>query len=182
MPVWYEFLTWWANEENAKSVQSLLTSMLFWLMCIVWTLVLLYDSYRQSVLVMVTIPLSLIWVFFWLTLFWQPLSFPWLIWLVALFWIVVRNWIILFDKINLNLSENVEFKEAIAEAWMSRLEPVLLTSICTVLGMIPLTLSNPTWTSLWLSIIFWLSVSTIFTLLVLPTLFYLVFRKKYKSL
>lgn len=182
LPAWYEFLTWWENEENAKSVQSLLVSMVFWLMCIVWTLVLLYDSYRQSVLVMVTIPLSLIWVFFGLTLFGQPLSFPGLIWLVALFWIVVRNWIILFDKINLNLSENIEFREAIAEAWMSRLEPVLLTSICTVLGMIPLTLSNPTWTSLWLSIIFWLSVSTIFTLLVLPTLFYLVFRKKYKAL
>jgi multidrug efflux pump subunit AcrB len=56
----------------------------------------------------------------------------------------------------------------------------LLTSICTVLWMIPLTLSNPTWTSLWLSIIFWLTTSTFLTLLVLPSLFYLVFKKNTK--
>lgn len=179
LPSWYRFDTWWANEENAKSVQSLLVSMMFWLIAIVWILVLLYNSYKQAVLVMVTIPLSLIWVFYWLTIFGQPLSFPWLIWLVALFWIVVRNWIILFDKINQNLEEKIPFKEAIIDAWMSRLEPVFLTSICTVLGMIPITLSNPTWTSLWLSIIFWLSTSTIFTLLVLPSLYYIVFKKKY---
>lgn len=179
LPIWYKFITGWANEENAKSVQSLLISMMFGMIFIVATLVLLYNSYKQAVLVMVTIPLSLIWVFYWLTLFGQPLSFPGLIWLVALFWIVVRNWIILFDKINQNLEEQIPFKEAIIDAWMSRLEPVLLTSVCTVLGMIPLTLSNPTWTSLWLSIIFWLSVSTLFTLLVLPSLYYIVFKKKY---
>lgn len=179
LPSWYKFITGWVNQENAKSIQSLLISMVFGMIFIVATLVLLYDSYIQSVLVMVTIPLSLIWVFYWLTLFGQPLSFPWLIWLVALFWIVVRNWIILFDKINQNIKEKISFKESVVDAWMSRLEPVLLTSICTVLGMIPLTLSNPTWTSLWLSIIFWLSVSTLFTLLVLPSLYYIVFKKKY---
>lgn len=179
LPAGYKFITWGANEENQKSIMSLLISMVFGMIFIVATLVLLYDSYRQAVLVMVTIPLSLIWVFYWLTLFGQPLSFPWLIGLVALFWIVVRNGIILFDKINQNLEEDIPFKEAIVDAWMSRLEPVLLTSICTVLGMIPLTLSNPTWTSLGLSIIFWLSVSTLFTLLVLPSLYYIVFKKKY---
>lgn len=179
LPSGYKFMTGWANEENAKSVQSLLIAMIFGMMFIVATLVLLYDSYRQAVLVMVTIPLSLIWVFYGLTLFGQPLSFPGLIWLVALFGIVVRNWIILFDKINQNIEEKIEFKEAILDAWRSRLEPVFLTSVCTVLGMIPLTLSNPTWTSLGLSIIFWLSVSTVFTLLVLPSLYYVVFRKKY---
>lgn len=179
LPADYEFITGGANEENAKSVQSLLVALIFWMIFIVATLILLYDSFRQSVLVLLTIPLSLIWVFFWLTLFNQPLSFPGLIWLVALFWIVVRNWIILFDKINQNLKENIPFNESIIDAWVSRLEPVLLTSICTILGMIPLTLSNPTWTSLWLSIIFWLAASTFLTLLVLPSLFYLVFRKKY---
>jgi multidrug efflux pump subunit AcrB len=65
---------------------------------------------------------------------------------------------------------------------MSRLEPVMLTSICTVLWMIPLTLSNPIWTSLGLSIICWLSISTMFTLVILPSLYYTVFRKKYEKL
>jgi multidrug efflux pump subunit AcrB len=179
LPSGYKFITGWVNEENKKSVNSLLVSLVFGMIFIIATLVLLYDSFRQSVLVLVTIPLSLIWVFYWLTIFMQPLSFPGLIWLVALFGIVVRNWIILFDKINQNLEENIPFKESIIDAWISRLEPVFLTSICTVLGMIPLTLTNPTWTSLWLSIIFWLSFSTFLTLLVLPSLYYMVFKKKY---
>lgn len=179
IPTWYKFITWWMNEEMNKWVSSLLTSMMFWMMLIIALLILLYNSFWQAFLVMITIPLSLIWVFIWLTLFGEPLSFPWLIWMVALFWIVVRNWIILFDKINQNLDEGIEFKEAIIDAWMSRLEPVLLTSICTVLWMIPLTLSNPMWTSLWLSIICWLTVSTVFTLVVLPSLYYIAFRKRY---
>lgn len=179
LPTWYKFVTWWMNEEMAKWVSSLLTSMMFWMILIIALLVLLYNSFGQVFLVMLTIPLSLIWVFIWLTLFGQPLSFPWLIGMVALFWIVVRNGIILFDKINQNLDEWVSFMEAIIDAWMSRLEPVLLTSICTVLWMIPLTLSNPMWTSLWLSIICWLTVSTIFTLVVLPSSYYIVFRKRY---
>lgn len=180
MPVWYEWVVGWSNEESAKSVASLMTSMIFWIFFIIITLVVLFDSYKQSILVLTTIPLSLIWVFVWLVLFGQPLSFPGLIWLVALFWIVVRNWIILFDKINANIKEDIEFKESIIDAVKTRLEPVFLTSICTVLWMIPLTLSNPTWTSLGLSIIFGLTVSTFFTLIVLPTLYFIFIKDKSK--
>ncbi|MDD5377468.1 MAG: efflux RND transporter permease subunit [Candidatus Gracilibacteria bacterium] len=178
IPAGYEFSTGGANEENAKSVQSLLIAMVFGMFFIVATLVILFDSYKQSVIVLVTIPLSLIGVFYGLTLFGQALSFPGLIGLVALFGIVVRNGIILFDKINLNRREGISFRESVIDGGKSRLEPVFLTSVCTVLGMIPLTLSNPTWTSLGLSIIFGLSVSTIFTLLVLPALYFLVVKEK----
>ena len=176
LPAGYEFITGGANEENAKSVQSLLVAMVFGLLFIVATLVILFDSYKQSIIVLVTIPLSLIGVFYGLMLFGQSLSFPGLIGLVALFGIVVRNGIILFDKINLNRREGIPFRESVIDGGKSRLEPVFLTSVCTVLGMIPLTLSNPTWTSLGLSIIFGLSVSTVFTLLVLPALYFLLIK------
>lgn len=76
LPAGYEFITGGANEENAKSVQSLLVAMVFGLLFIVATLVILFDSYKQSVMVLTTIPLSLIGVFYGLTLFGQPLSFP----------------------------------------------------------------------------------------------------------
>ncbi|MDD2486876.1 MAG: efflux RND transporter permease subunit [Candidatus Gracilibacteria bacterium] len=181
MPVGYEGIVGGSNEESAKSVTSLMTSMIFGIFFIIITLVVLFDSYKQSILVLTTIPLSLIGVFVGLVLFGQPLSFPGLIGLVALFGIVVRNGIILFDKINANIKEGIEFKESIIDAVKTRLEPVFLTSICTVLGMIPLTLSNPTWTSLGLSIIFGLTVSTFFTLIVLPTLYYVFLEKKYNK-
>ncbi len=178
IPSGYELIVGWANEESQKSAESLLIAMVYWMFFIVVTLVILYDSFKQSFLVLMTIPLSLIWVFYGLTLFNQPLSFPWLVWLVALFWIVVRNWIILFDKINVNIKEGIEFKESIIDAVKTRLEPVFLTSFCTVFGMIPLTLSNPMWTSLGLSIIFGLIASTAFTLLVLPALYFMFVKKE----
>jgi len=181
MPAGYGFIDGWQAKEMADSVASLWVSMMFGMMLIVALLILLYNSYRQAVLVMVTIPLSLIGVFYGLSLLQYPLSFPGMIGMVALFWIVVRNGIILFDKINQNIDEKIPLREAIVDAGVSRLEPVLLTSICTVLGMIPLTISNPTWTGLGLAIMCGLSVSTIFTLLVLPTLYFSVFEKKYKD-
>lgn len=179
MPAWYEFITGWIARDMEESVRNLLVAMTFGLIMIVGLLVLLYDSYREAFLVMITIPLSLIWVFYGFAIMWVDLSFPWMIWLVALFGIVVRNGIILFDKINQNLDQELEFREAILDAGVSRLEPVLLTSIVTVLGMIPLSLSNPMWFGLGMSIIFGLSISTFFTLLVLPTSYFMVFRKKY---
>jgi len=179
MPSGYGFLEWGQAQEMADSISSLWISMIFGMMLIVALLILLYNSYRQAVLVMITIPLSLIGVFYGLSLLQYPLSFPGMIGMVALFGIVVRNGIILFDKINQNLDEHIPMREAIVDAGVSRLEPVLLTSVCTVLGMIPLTLSNPTWTGLGLAIMCGLSVSTIFTLLVLPTLYFSVFKRKY---
>jgi len=179
LPDGYEFITWWSNETSSESMDWLFTTMIYGLIAVIWLLILLYDSYKQAILVMITIPLSLIWVFYWLTIFNVSLSFPWMIWIVALFWIVIRNWIILFDQINSNLKEKIDFKESIIEAWMSRLEPVFLTSICTALWMLPLTISTPDRRALWLAIICWLITSTIFTLLALPSLYYMVFKKKY---
>lgn len=173
LPSGYEFITGGANEENQKSVQSLFVAMIFGMLFVIATLVVLYDSYRQALIVLVTIPFSLIGVFWGLTLFGQPLSFPGLIGLVALFGIVVRNGIIFFDKINQNRAEGFSVHDSIVDAGRTRLEPEVLTSICTILGMMPLTFSNPTWTSLGLSIMFGLAASTLLTLRVLPGLYFL---------
>lgn len=85
LPVGYEFTIGGVNEENAKSVQSLMIAMMGGLILIVGTIVLQFNSYKQSLLVLVPIPLSLIGVFIGLTLANVTLSFPSLIGLVALF-------------------------------------------------------------------------------------------------
>ena len=173
----YSFIVGGSADANAKSIQSLIVAVAFGMLLIITTLVTLFNSYKQSLIVLVTIPLSLIGVFVGLVVFGQPISFPGLIGCVALFGMVIRNGIILFDKINLNLREKIPLKESVIDAGKTRLEPVVLTSVCTILGMVPLTISNPQWTSLGLSIIFGLTVSTFFTLFVLPTLYYVGFRK-----
>ena len=101
--------------------------------------------------------------------------------ILALFGIVVKNAVIIVDKINLNLKVGIPFKEAIIDASKSRLEAIFLTSICTIIGMIPITLSNETWQGLGASLIFGLSTSTFLTLAVIPTLFYITMKGKQKS-
>jgi len=182
LPDGYKFIIGGSNEQSNESIMSLFTSMQFGMLLILATLIVLFDSFRQSFLVMMTIPLSLIGVFVGLALFNQPLSFPGMIGMVALFGIVVRNGIILFDKINMNRNQDIGFEQSIIDGGKSRLEPILLTSLCTIVGIIPITFTNPTWTSLGLAIIFGLLFSTFSTLLTLPVLYSLLVPKKWKKL
>jgi multidrug efflux pump subunit AcrB len=127
--------------------------------------------------VLTTIPFAFIGVFPGLALVGQPLSFPGIIGVVALVGIVVNNAIILIDRTNRARRSGEQIFEAVLHATTSRLEPILLTTITTVVGMLPITLSNPLWGPLGYAIIFGLSFSTILTLLVIPIL-YLKFAEK----
>ena len=100
---------------------------------------------------------------------------PFAIWFIALTWIVVNNAIILIDKINSNLSKWVDWVEAVAESWKSRLRPILLTTLTTLFGILPLALEDEFWAWLWFTIIFWLLFSSVMTLYVTPSLYYSLF-------
>jgi len=106
-----------------------------------------------------------------------PFSFPVFVGIVALAGIVVNNAIILIDRINRNIAGGMEKREAILEAGGARFQPILLTSITTIAGILPLTLSDPTWGPLGFTIICGLAFSTILTLIVVPGL-YMRFAKK----
>jgi multidrug efflux pump subunit AcrB len=75
------------------------------------------------------------------------------------------------DKINLNIRSGIPFMEAIVDAGKSRMEAIVITSICTIFGILPVTLSNAVWTALGSAIIFGLMLSSFLTLFVVPTLF-----------
>jgi multidrug efflux pump subunit AcrB len=94
---------------------------------------------------------------------------------------VVNNAIILIDSINGNREEGFEISEAIERSANERLQPILLTTLSTVLAMIPLALSDPTWAPLAFSIIFGLSFSTVSTLFVVPVLYQKFMQKEYFS-
>lgn len=166
------------NEENAKSVQSILQAMLIAAALIITALVIQFNSFRKALLVLVTLPLALIGVFIGLALFQIPLSFPGLIGILALFGIVVKNAIILVDKINLNLKTGIPFAESVLDAGKSRIEAIVITSLCTILGILPVTLSNDTWRALGSAVIFGLVFSSFLTLFIIPTLYTLIARKE----
>jgi multidrug efflux pump subunit AcrB len=154
----------------------MLIAMAVGLVLIAALLIWQFGSFKQPFYVLVTVPLALIGVLPGLGLVGQPLSFPGLIGIVALTGIVVNNAIILIDRININRENGMVKREAVRDAAQSRLQPILLTTLTTVTGLMPLAISSATWGPLGYSIIFGLSFSTVLTLLVVPLL-YLRFEK-----
>jgi len=168
----YEWKTGGVNEENAKSVQSILQAMGLSAILILVTMVVQFQSFRQALIVLIVIPLAVSSVFLAFALTGVPLSFPALIGILSLFGIVVTNSMFIVDKINLNLKEKMEFNEAIADAGASRLEPIILTKLSTVLGLLPITLSQPLWQGLGGAIISGLLVASTIMLLFIPILYF----------
>lgn len=166
------------NEQNQESVESILRAMIIAGLLIVATMIIQFNSLRQSFIVLVTLPLALIGVFVGLGIFGVPLSFPGLIGILALFGIVVKNAIILIDKINLNIRSGIGFDEAIVDAGKSRIEAIFITSICTIFGIVPITLSNELWRALGSAVIFGLSLSSFLTLFIVPVLFATLMRHR----
>jgi len=159
------------NEQNQESVMSIIRAMLIAMILIVATLIIQFNSFKKAFIVLATIPLALIGVFFGMGIFGVSLSFPGLIGVLALFGIVVKNAIILMDKINLNIKSGIPFYDSVIDAGKSRMEAIFITSICTIFGILPITLSNEMWRSLGSAVIFGLSLSSFLTLFLVPTLF-----------
>ncbi|EKE11400.1 MAG: acriflavin resistance protein [uncultured bacterium] len=178
LPEGYEITYGGENEENTESVLSIIRAMAVAALLIISTLVIQFNSFKKTFIVLVTLPLALIGVFIGMAILNVSLSFPGLIGILALFGIVVKNAIILIDKINLNIKTGIPFEEAILDAGKSRLEAIFITSIVTIAGIIPITLSNETWTALGSVVIFGLSISSFFTLFIVPTLYMTIIKKE----
>jgi multidrug efflux pump subunit AcrB len=178
LPNGYAWKTGGVNEENAKSVQSIIQAMGVAFVLILVTMVIQFGSFRQAFIALVVIPLAVSSVFFVFALTGTPLSFPALIGILALFGIIVTNSMFIIDKINLNRKNGMPFKESIADAGSSRLEPIVLTKLCTVLGLLPITLSEPLWRGLGGAIISGVLLASTFMLLFIPVVYYSFFAKE----
>ena len=164
------------NEDVQESFSDMLRAMILSIILIAGLMVLQFKSFRQSLLIVVTIPFSLVGVFPGLLLMGQSISFPGVIGIVALVGIVVNNAIILIDRINNNVYEGMDIDSAIIDAGVSRIDPIILTTITTVFGILPLAISQPIWASLGYAIIYGLLFSTVITLVVIPMIYARMYR------
>lgn len=176
LPNGYAWKTGGVNEENTKSVQSILQAMVISLVLILVTMVVEFKSFRQALMALLLIPLSIPGVFYVFALAGIPLSFPALIGILALFGIIVTHAIVVIEKINDNRKEGLPLKEAIIDAAGNRLEPVLLTSLATIVGLIPITIADPLWRGLGGAIIAGLMFSGLIKLFFVPIVYYAWFR------
>ncbi len=180
LPTDYQLQTGGVNKENEASVTSIFQAMLLSALLILATLVIQLKSFRKAFIVMSVIPVAISGVFFNFAIFKISLSFPSLIGILSLFGIVVNNSILIVEKINQNLDIGLEFLDSILDACRTRLEPILLTTLTTIFGLIPITLSDPMWQGLGGSIIAGLSFSGILLLFFIPVLFYILFNNDKK--
>lgn len=136
-------------------------------------LVLEFNSFRQSFYLLLIIPLSLIGVMAGLALTQSPLSFPSMLGVIALAGVIINHGIILMDSVMriARTSEGKSLTDVVIEASASRLRPIILTTVTTVVGMIPLSFASSLWGPLAFSIMFGLAFSIVLTLVIIPILY-----------
>ena len=161
------------TEETTEAFKEMLLSLLVGLVLIIAILVLQFNSYRQVTFIVIIIPLSLIGVFVGLAISGKALSFPSIMGFIALSGIVVNNSIILIDTMNQLRKENPnrDIDDVVIEGATTRLRPILLTTITTVVGIFPLTYASELWGPLAYAVMFGLSFAVIVTLVLVPVLY-----------
>lgn len=146
-------------------------------------LVLTFNSIRYSLYLLSAVPLSLIGVFGGLALMREPLSFTSLLGVVALAGVIINHAIILMDSLIVYRDKitTEPLLEAVVTASVTRLRPIFLTTITTVVGMIPLARISDFWSPLAYAIMYGLTFAMILTLILIPTLFYRNEKKKLEA-
>ena len=168
------------DEELRKNRTEMGLVMQISLALICLTMVLQFKSVIKSVVVMLTVPLGIIGAVLGLAVTRSPLGFMALLAIVSLAGVMVSHIIVLSDYIEHARAKGLPLEEALMQAGLARLRPVLVTVLATVGGLIPLFLTGGAlWHPLTAVHIFGLLFATVLTLVMLPTLYY-VFCAKLK--
>ncbi len=138
-----------------------------------------FNSFIKVGIILITIPLAFAGVPIGLLLTNTTFGFTAILGVLTLIGIVVNNAIVLLDLIQKNLDKTMEFNQAIINAVQRRARPILLTTITTVAGLLPLVVTKSTlWPPLAWTIISGLLVSTFMSLLVVPAMYRLLLKRK----
>lgn len=125
------------NEDTTESMQSLIRAFGAAAVIILALLIITFGSFSQPFLVLLSIPMGFAGTILGLFLHGMPLSFMAMLGMIALAGVIVNNSIVVIDFYNNLIKEGREWQEAIVEAASLRLRPVILTSVTTVLGLMP---------------------------------------------
>lgn len=163
------------NEDRDQAFASLWRALFVGVALIIAVMTLQFNSLRQPLIIIVTIPLSVVGVITGLLITGNPFGFAAFLGIVALAGIVVNDAIVLVTFTNQLRAEGIDKFEAARMAARRRLRPVLLTTVSTISGLLPLSLgfagSGEFWAPIGWSIIFGLSSATVLTLIVIPCIY-----------
>ena len=162
-------------EDQQESFSSLIMLLLLSLMLVYIVMAAQFESFKMPFIIMMAIPFAFTGVVLALLMTNTPLSIVAALGAVMLVGIVTKNGIVLIDFINLMRERGVPLYEAIARSCHSRLRPVLMTSLTTILGMVPMALStgegSETWRPMGIAVIGGMVFSTIITMIIVPAIY-----------
>ena len=139
-----------------------------------------FGSYLTPLIIMAPIPLTIIGVMPGHALLGAQYTATSMIGMIALAGIIVRNSILLVDFIHVQVAAGMAFKEAVVSSAITRAQPIALTGLAAMMGAFFI-LDDPIFNGLAISLIFGIFVSTLLTLVVIPLLYFMAYRKKYTA-
>jgi len=174
LPLQYKIETGGMYEESAISSASVFAVVPLMIVLMLTTMMVMLGSFRRLAMVVAVLPLGLIGVVLSLLLFNRPLGFVAILGVLALIGMIAKNTVILIVQIETDRAEGKNVLEAVLASATSRLRPMVLTAISTVLGLLPIA---PTvfWGPMAFAIMGGLLVATLLTLIFLPALYVTVF-------
>jgi multidrug efflux pump subunit AcrB len=197
----YEFVFTGEQQDQEESSNFLMMAFLIAIAVVFLILVSQFNSLSKPLVILAQVLFSMIGVFLFTTIFNMSISIIMTgMGLIAVIGIVVKNAIILIDYIDVLISRGMGFKDAVVTGGATRLTPVLLTAVSTIFGLLPLAIgmninfytlftelhpniyfggdSAAFWNPLAWTIIFGLTFATFLTLFVIPSMYYILYRKR----
>ncbi len=165
-------------EETAKAQVQVVRAVGISIVLMILILTIQYNSLVKPVVIMAAVPLGMIGVLIGLLVTGWAMGFMAMLGILALGGIVINNAIILVDFIETNVGAGQDLKSAVAEAGRVRMRPIILTTLTTIGGLLPLSLfGGALWAPMTNGMIFGLIVSTGLTLFVIPSLYVFMVEK-----
>ena len=169
----------WQGEKNAsdQSMKYLFKNFPLAIILMISILIMLFKDYRKPAIIFCSIPMVFVGVVMTMLITGKVFNFVAIVGALGLIGMIIKNGIVLMDEITLQIEKGVQPVTALIDSAQSRLRPVMMAALTTILGMIPL-LTDAMFGSLAASIMGGLLFGTVITLVFIPVLYALFFHIK----
>lgn len=171
-------LEWGGELGNSSEAKGDLASTIpMGLLAMVLVVVILFNGLRQPLVIWLVVPLALIGVVLGLVVTGTPMEFMAILGLLSLSGLLIKNAIVLVDQMDIEIAEGKARFDAVVDSAASRVRPVMMGALTTVLGVIPL-FGDAFFKSMAVVLVFGLTFATVLTLIVVPALYVVIFKIK----
>ncbi|WP_289029569.1 efflux RND transporter permease subunit [uncultured Paraglaciecola sp.] len=169
----------WGGEsgDSSEANDDLASTIPLGFLAMVLVVVILFNALRQPLVIWLVVPLSLIGVVLGLVVTETPMEFMAILGLLSLSGLLIKNAIVLVDQMDIEIAEGKARFDAVVDSAASRVRPVMMGALTTVLGVIPL-FGDAFFKSMAVVLVFGLTFATVLTLIVVPALYAVIFKIK----